>query len=228
MRDSVKHNRRFILAWMVSTILFLSGCAKESVVNTNLSTPTDRPAEITPTVGIIPGTATATPVPVDCKKLAIVISKGETSDIYTVCPDGSKLINLTNDAYLDAHPAWSPNGSEIAFVSSRAGDSQIYVMPVDGSSPRQITSDHSNDHPIWLPDGKQIAFRSTDQNGLWWWRIVDLETSVVSEYSTPSYDFFFQTPAWSPDGQSIAYMTLLEQQQRNDGSSQIHVKNIDG
>ena len=50
----------------------------------------------------------------------------------------------------------------------------------------------------------------------------------VTQYSEPLYDFFFQTPAWSPDGQEIAYMSLIEQEQRNEGSSQIHVKNVDG
>ena len=48
------------------------------------------------------------------------------------------------------------------------------------------------------------------------------------QFSEPVYDFYFQTPAWSPDGQKIATMSLIEQEQRNDGSSQIHVKNTDG
>jgi TolB protein len=156
----------------------------------------------------------------------MVISIAGASDIYTVCPDGNDLTNLTNDSYQDGYPAWSPDGSKIAYVSSRAGMSQIYIILEDGSSPRQLTSDHSNDHPIWLSDGKQIAFRTTDQNGLWWWRILDLKKGAVSNYSSPSYDFFFQTPAWSPDGHAIAYMSLVEQEQRNDGSSQIHVKDI--
>jgi TolB protein len=149
-------------------------------------------------------------------------------DIYTVCPDGSELINLTNDPSFDSHPSWSPDGTKIAFASSRAGNSQIYIMDADGNNPIKKTSDYENDFPIWLPDGKQIAFRTTDAKGLWWWRILNIESNEISQFSEPSFDFFFQTPAWSPDGQSIAYMSLAEQQERNDGSSQIHIKSVDG
>lgn len=148
------------------------------------------------------------------------MSKGTSSDIYTVCPDGSQLRNLTNDPFSDSHPAWSPDGTRIAFGSARTGHGQVYVMDAGGGNLAQITRDYDNDFPIWLPGGKEIAVRSTDGDGLWWWRVVTLENQAVSLYSEPSYDFFFQTPAWSPDGRQVAYMSLVEQQQRNDGSSQ--------
>ena len=48
------------------------------------------------------------------------------------------------------------------------------------------------------------------------------------QLSEPSYDFFYQTPAWSPDGRFVAYMSLEEQKERNDGSSQIHMRSMDG
>jgi Tol biopolymer transport system component len=162
------------------------------------------------------------------KKIIFVITKGETSDISSICPDGSNLTKLTDSTSLNTTPAWSPDGKDIAFSSSRTGSSQIFVMDANGSSLIQLTSDYQNDFPVWLPDGKQIAFRTTDGNGLWWWRIVNIETHQAIQLTEPTYDFFFQTPAWSPDGQYIAYMSLLEQKQRNDGSSQIHVKTIDG
>jgi TolB protein len=101
-------------------------------------------------------------------------------------------------------------------------------MDEDGNNPVQLTTDYENSSPIWLPDGKQIAFLTTDGEGLWWWRMINIDNHAVSQFSEPSYDFFFQTPAWSPDGQYIAYMSLVEQQHRNDGSSQIHVKTVDG
>jgi TolB protein len=163
-----------------------------------------------------------------CKKIAFVMSNKTNSDIYTVCPNGSNLTNLTNDKSSDSSPSWSPDGSKIAFTSLRTGNAQIYIMAENGSNPIKVTSDYENDLPIWLPDGKQIAFRTTDGKGLWWWRIANLESKEIAQFSEQSFDFFFQTPAWSPDGKNIAYMSLVEQQQRNDGSSQIHVKSIDG
>jgi len=171
---------------------------------------------------------TQTNSPTNCKKIAFVLSSGENSDIYVICPDGSQLMQLTDSPSLDITPAWSPDGTKIAFASSRTGNSHIYVMDGNGGNPTKLTSDYENDFPIWLPSGAQIAFRTTDAKGLWWWRIVTIENSQVVQFSEPSYDFFFQTPAWSPDGQKIAYMSLEEQMQRNDGSSQIHTKNSDG
>ncbi len=155
------------------------------------------------------------------------MTKGSISDIYTICPDGSALANITNNVSLDFHPVWSPDGKKIAFASSRDGSDQIYIADENGNNPTKLTLDYENDFPIWIPDGKNIAFRTNDRNGLWWWRIVNIETREISQFTEPSYDFFFQTPAWSPDGKYIAYMSLIEQQQ-NDGSSQIYVKTVDG
>jgi Tol biopolymer transport system component len=163
-----------------------------------------------------------------CKKIVFVLGKEDYTDIYSICPDGSNLIKLTDSTSVNNSPAWSPGGERIAFSSARNGIYQIFVMNANGSNKIQLTSDYQSDHPVWLPDGEQIAFRTTDTKGLWWWRIIDIETKEITVFSEPSYDFFFQTPAWSPDGQRIAYMSLVEQEQRNDGSSQIHVKNVDG
>jgi Tol biopolymer transport system component len=56
---------------------------------------------------------------------------------------------------------WSPDGSTILYVSTRTGTSDIYVYPVDGTAPRQLTRDVRNDNqPAWSPDGAWVAFRS--------------------------------------------------------------------
>ena len=206
--------------------IYAAACVYPSSSNpTTLTEPsqTSQPASAT-----LPGAL----VSQGCKKIAFVLSSGSDLNIYTVCPDGSSLKQLKTGPLsspgTDSSPAWSPDGSKIAFASSRSGSSQIYIMGADGGDPKKITSDYSNDFPIWLPNGQQIAFRTTDSKGLWWWRIVNIESDEMKQLTKPSYDFFFQTPAWSPDGKSVAFMSLVEQKLRNDGSSQIHVKNVDG
>jgi len=167
----------------------------------------------------------------DCKKIAFVIFNNpqlQNSDIYSICPDGTNLRRLTNDSNLKASPTWSPDGTRIAFSSSQSGANQIFTMNADGSDIAQITFDYTNSSPIWLPDGTQIAFLTSDHKELWWWRIIHLEGKELTRLSIPSYDFFYQTPAWSPDGRRIAYMSMAEQKARNDGASQIHVKNTNG
>jgi Tol biopolymer transport system component len=125
-----------------------------------------------------------------------------------------------------------------SYPKEQNGD--VYSVCADGSDAvrltedpaydgaRQLTTDLQNDAPIWLPDGEQIAIRTTDGQGLYWWRVLNLNTHQIVDLTEPSYDFYFQKQAWSPTDPVIAYMSLTEQAGRNDGSSQIHVKAIDG
>ncbi len=68
---------------------------------------------------------------------------------------------ITDDTGFDWGPTWSPDGEQIAFVSDRDGDLDIYTMDPDGQNVRQLTDMNSNDvAPDWSPDGTQIAFGS--------------------------------------------------------------------
>ncbi|NRA09710.1 MAG: PD40 domain-containing protein, partial [Myxococcales bacterium] len=65
----------------------------------------------------------------------------------------SNRMNLTNDPAGDFDPAWSPDGTQIAFYSVRDGNFEIYVMnAVDGSNQTRLTNDPSDDtSPAWSP-----------------------------------------------------------------------------
>jgi dipeptidyl aminopeptidase/acylaminoacyl peptidase len=67
---------------------------------------------------------------------------------------------LTTGLARDTNPQWSPDGQQIAFLSTRGALSQIYVIPVDGGEARALTSLPQGvvDGPVWSPDGQQIAF----------------------------------------------------------------------
>ncbi len=218
----MKNYRKHSLASLLVAGILLSSCTFA------VSTVNSSPTPVSEEVQNVANPAVTASVSSTCNKITFAMTQNSVPDIYTICPDGSNLTNLTNTPSSDSQPAWSPDGTKIAFVSSRDGNNQLYVMDEDGSNPTKLTVDYENSSPIWLPDGKHISFLTTDGEGLWWWRIINVDNHAIAQFSKPSYDFFFQTPAWSPDGQSIAYMSLVEQQQRNDGSSQIHVKTVDG
>ena len=77
--------------------------------------------------------------------------------------DGSNVTRLTTDPGFDFYPAWSPDGSLIAFMSDRDGNNEVYVMSVwaDGSDPVNLTNHPAGDgFPAWSPDGSLIAFES--------------------------------------------------------------------
>jgi TolB protein len=54
--------------------------------------------------------------------------------------DGSNQTNLTNDPAPDTDPTWSPDGTKIAFISTRNGNQDIYVMNADGSNQTNLTN----------------------------------------------------------------------------------------
>ncbi|HEV2667790.1 MAG TPA: winged helix-turn-helix domain-containing protein, partial [Blastocatellia bacterium] len=75
------------------------------------------------------------------------------------------LIRLTFDAGLQSEPTWSPDGSWIAYSSDRGGNFDIWIKPVAGGNPVQVTKSPAHDwQPDWSPDGSQIVFRS-ERNG---------------------------------------------------------------
>ena len=87
--------------------------------------------------------------------------------VFVVPTDGSgEPVQLTNGEFQNSAPAWSPDGSQIAFVSGREDDwditlvTDIWVVPAEGGEPRRVTgADGMCDAPAWSPDGTRIAYR---------------------------------------------------------------------
>ena len=118
---------------------------------------------------------------------------------------------------------------QLAFVSNRDGDEEIFVLDTDGSEPRQLTRNGVYDgHPIWSPDGEWIAFDRvtgeadlTDEDAPHDVFVVRADgTGERNVTKTPQVHE--GTPAWSPDGQRIAFHT------RRDGDFEIYAVDLDG
>ena len=82
------------------------------------------------------------------------------SNIWMVPTAGGSSQQLTQSGH-DSSPVWSPDGKTIAFLSSRSGDSQVYLLPMDGGEAKPLTHLSTGaDIVKWSPDGKTIAFTS--------------------------------------------------------------------
>jgi Tol biopolymer transport system component len=82
-------------------------------------------------------------------------------DLYEMPVVGGKAKRLTHGQAFDVQPRFSPDGSQIAFASDRAGGDNLWVMDVDGENPRQISKENFRlvNGPAWTPDGQYLLGR---------------------------------------------------------------------
>jgi tricorn protease len=125
-------------------------------------------------------------------------------DIFTAPLDKGPTRNLTHSSGAhDKWPSWSPDGSQIAFISDKSGEEELYVAPQDGSKPaQQITSGGSamRYQPEWSADGKRIAFSDKDGR-VWVVTLTDRKlTEIVRSPRNQIRDY-----AWSPRGNYLAF-----------------------
>src|SRR5436305_7303925 len=106
-------------------------------------------------------------------------------------------------------PQVSPKGDLVAFTvtdmdkTANKGTTQIYVVPLGGGEPRQLTNDeHSSSSPRWSPDGEKLAFVSARDGEDQVWTI-DVSSGAVEKISSISAGA--GDPVWSPDGNWIAF-----------------------
>ncbi|WP_420626944.1 cell wall-binding repeat-containing protein [Candidatus Poriferisodalis sp.] len=177
----------------------------------------------------------------DCSRIAY---GGPSGTLWTARPDGSGAVRLTSGGKIvrgigiganDSHPAWSPDGTQIAFARQprRRVDGEwnkqrhIFVMNADGTDLEQLTFGNvTDDEPSWSPDGTQIAFSrlnlDTPEHRFGNFRdrfiaVMNADGTDVTELTRGG--LADADPEWSPDGHRIAY---------NYGNLDIHIMQASG
>ena len=136
-------------------------------------------------------------------KIAFTSARDGNREIYLMNPDGTQQVNLTRHRADDLYPAWSPTGEQLLFTSDRVRVRDLYVMDADGAHVRRVFSKVAHRaNATWAPDGKQIAYQRYE--GSEWFIYVATINGTQEERLAKG-----QSPAWSPDGTTIAFMVGL-------------------
>jgi len=152
-------------------------------------------------------------------KIAFATSVSGQWQIVTVNANGTVMTPLTDLPTDQFHPAWSPDGTRIAFDAQGEG-MQIDIMDVDGSNLQTLTEGPGwNYLPAWSPDGASIAFVS-NRDGNDEIYVMNADGSGQKRLTADADEDL--SPSWSPNGTRIAF------QSNRDGRNRIYVMNPDG
>jgi TolB protein len=120
----------------------------------------------------------------------IVFDASSDSEIYTIKPDGTGVLQLTSNGVDDRNPSWSPDGNRIVF--DRSG---IWIMNADGSGQTAVTNFGSD--PVWSPDGTKIAFVALGSEGNNAIFVMNADGSGVTQITSGGI-YGDSVPDWQP------------------------------
>ncbi|MEI7728038.1 MAG: hypothetical protein WCO56_00585 [Verrucomicrobiota bacterium] len=137
-------------------------------------------------------------------RVAMILSKGGSPNLYISDASGGNLKQLTNTREGESCPCWSPDGRTICFVSRSSGRAALYTIPAAGGQMQRLSTAGvlNATEPDWSPDGKYIVF--TSQMGSFQICVIPAaggEAKVLTEG---------QDPSWAPNSRTVLYVKGLE------------------
>ncbi|MDX6438755.1 MAG: hypothetical protein QOF45_1338 [Gaiellaceae bacterium] len=146
---------------------------------------------------------------------------GEPAELFAIDPDGSDRVQLTATPGFESSPAWSADGTKLAF----ARDGDLFVIDADGSDEINVTDSPGSfeSYPAWSPDGTRLAFQRENE-------LFSIRVDGTDELQLTDYPPFFVVsdfhPAWSPDGTKIVFASSRDDQLLF--RAELYVMNADG
>src|SRR5256886_683134 len=153
----------------------------------------------------------------------IVIASSRSGRLQLYAAERANLAQLRkvlDDSATAAEPAYSPDGSRLAFVSTRDGQPEIYVMDADGTNPSRLTNAPGADgDPSFTADGRAVLFHSprTGHRQIFLQPITGSDPIQLTQEPSDN-----SQPSASPDGETIAFVS------NRDGSDDIWLMSRDG
>lgn len=144
------------------------------------------------------GLNTSAAVSPDGQRVAMILSKDGSPNLYVGRVDGSGLTRLTDNRQGDSSPCWSPDGDTLCFSSRTSGPSTLYTVPASGGPPRRLrlVGVSNGTEPDWSPDGKSIVF-TTQSGGRFEVCVVPAGGGEATRLA-PGED-----PVWAPNSRTV-------------------------
>ena len=133
-------------------------------------------------------------------KRALLAARG---DLFSLPQEHGDTRNLTQSSGADDdHPAWSPDGTRVAYTTDENGEQQIALRPAEGGEAKILTKFDSGFlyQPVWAPGGDMLAF-SDNEHRLW---VMDVDKGAPRQVAQDNYNEIHDY-TWSPDGRWLAY-----------------------
>ena len=157
----------------------------------------------------------STPTPI----AFVVTGNGDNSDIHVASSMGDGMTRLVDHGPKDTDPAWSPDGSRIAFTSDAGGRPGIHVMSASGTGVTRLTDPgFASYRPAWSPDGTRIVYVSERDGNAELYVMNGDGTHQMRLTSHPARD---TDPDWSPDGSTIAFSS------ERDGNAEVYTLHLE-
>ncbi len=146
-----------------------------------------------------PGANLSPEVSPDGQKVAMILSRGGSPNLWVRNFDGSGLKQLTDSRDDDSSPTWSPDSQEICFVC-RSGQAKLQKISAKGGAPRNLRValvGGNMTSPDWSPDGKWIAFTSGSRNFM--------ICVVPAEGGDAQKLVAGEDPCWAPNSRTLIF-----------------------
>jgi TolB protein len=151
--------------------------------------------------------------------MALTLSEGDNQDICTIDLNGKVINRVTSHSGINVSPAFSPDGSKIAFVSNRSGSPQIYVRdPSQGTDERISFNGNYNTSPSWSRLNR-IAFCGMYEGNF---EIFTIDPDGRNLRRLTENQGNNEDPCWSPDGRYIVFSSSRE------GGFHLYLMNANG